>query len=398
MNILVTAPTYLPSLDGVAVAVSSQCLMFAALGHQVTVFTQRRAESPADAIDDTIRVQQFRIQGCAHPCLRLAGDLESYRNNVLAGRFDVIVVHAWACATTDALLEIWDQISARVIFCSHGSVITSPRLLWKSPHMLVGWLRYARSVVPFVLKRSAVSVFLADIDNRERFKDVAVAKRICRSRVAFIPNPVDLKLLDDIPKTFDFGLGSNCTCTVVCVGRYTKEKNQLALLRAVTELRGLGIGLVFIGPEYNDYSDALIREWRAKSKGVGGCRVIAGLSRIDTLRAIKSADILVSASKTECQPLVLLEAMAYGIPFLSTNVGCAHLLKGGRVVSSHAEMVSGLRDLVSAPKLRKRMGQAGRVQVEEHFQSLRVIDKVSELISRMSMNDPLINSDTCEAV
>jgi glycosyltransferase involved in cell wall biosynthesis len=392
VNILITTPTYLPSLDGVSIAVATQARLLANLGHEITIFSQLTSASEWERVGPEVSLCRFDLAGCAHPWVPLRGDIITYRKCVLSGSFDVIIVHAWACSTTDALLEVWPELATRIIFCSHGSVITSFKLLWKSPHMWFGWLKYSRTVVPFVLRRSAAPVFLAELDDRERFWDVALAKQLCSERLNFIPNCIDLNVMDRIPRDFDFGLDSSSTCVILCVGRFTEEKNQRSLLRAVLQLRSVGISVVFVGPEHNDYADRLLREWQASLNKSGECKIFSALSRRDTLRAIKTADILVSTSKTECQPIVILEAMAFGVPFLSTNVGCVDALKGGLVAASFSDLVDGLAKLVSDRALRHDLGSAGRSHIESTFATAVVEAQVSALVERVSADNQRVQS------
>ncbi len=387
VKILITTPHYLPSLDGVSIAVAAQARLLTTLGHEVTIFTAVTPEAQGEREGPEALLRRFDIAGCNHPWVPLRGDLENYRRSVLSSNFEVIIVHAWACATTDALLEVWPILATRLIFCSHGSVITSIKLLWKSPHMWIGWLRYHRSVFPFVLKRSAAAVFLADLDDRERFWDVDVAKKMCPERVTFIPNCIDLGVMDEIPRDFDFGLESSSSCVILCVGRFTKEKNQQALMRAVRELDLVGVSVIFVGPQQNEYADGLLSEWRSTPRPSGECKIFSALSRRDTLRAIKTADLLVSTSKTECQPLVILEAMAFGVPFVSTNVGCVDELRGGLVASSFADLVDGLAKLVSDRTLRHHMGSAGRAHIESTFTTAVVEQQLSAVVDRVGLEN-----------
>jgi hypothetical protein len=44
-----------------------------------------------------------------------------------------------------------------------------------------------------------------------------------------------------------------------------------------------------------------------------------------------------SYSLTECQPLVLVDSIFFGKPFLANNAGCISCMKGGMVFSSFFE-------------------------------------------------------------
>ena len=91
-------------------------------------------------------------------------------------------------------------------------------------------------------------------------------------------------------------------------------------------------------------------------------------------------DILLLSSISEGQPLSILEGLAAGIPYISTNVGdCGRLLCGDGendleqagiivpVMDSEA-MGNAIIQLASAPDLRRNMGEAGRKRVNRFYQ------------------------------
>ena len=93
---------------------------------------------------------------------------------------------------------------------------------------------------------------------------------------------------------------------------------------------------------------------------------------------IGKLDLLVLSSISEGQPLVLLEGMASGKPFVSTDVGsCKELLYGrddsfgqaGYVVPvmDAQGMAQKIISLAKNPLLRTRMGESGRWRIDSHY-------------------------------
>ena len=85
----------------------------------------------------------------------------------------------------------------------------------------------------------------------------------------------------------------------------------------------------------------------------------------------RSADVLAQSSYTETGPKVVSEAMANGLPIVSTKVGYAPVIiengKTGLIIPAHDE--AALRDalykILSDEQLRQNIGKAGLVRVRE---------------------------------
>ena len=82
--------------------------------------------------------------------------------------------------------------------------------------------------------------------------------------------------------------------------------------------------------------------------------------------------VLVSTSRSEARPFVLLEAMQHGVPVVATAVGdCADMLLGGRLPAAGVVVPPGDVDavvhavcaLLSAPRRASVLGDAGRARV-----------------------------------
>src|SRR5690606_6234679 len=92
--------------------------------------------------------------------------------------------------------------------------------------------------------------------------------------------------------------------------------------------------LVMFGQEETPYLDELRK--LAAELGLGREAVIfrSGVAGEDLLAEYTRAKLVLFGSYTECQPLVLLDAMATGTPFVSKNTGCIAQLAGGMPVST----------------------------------------------------------------
>ena len=130
-----------------------------------------------------------------------------------------------------------------------------------------------------------------------------------RLPMACIPNGVAPAVLPRQP-----GRGAP---TLLCVARFTPQKNHRALLSAFARLRRTHprarLQLVGTGPD-----EPAIRR-RADRMGVSGIEFLGPRDDVPALMA--AADLLVLSSSFEGLPLVVLEAMAAGLPVVATRIG-----------------------------------------------------------------------------
>jgi glycosyltransferase involved in cell wall biosynthesis len=85
-------------------------------------------------------------------------------------------------------------------------------------------------------------------------------------------------------------------------------------------------------------------------------------TREEVAGAMRDADLLVLPSIAEATPLVLLEAMSHGLPWIvSDTCESASDLAGGRIVA-HGRFAAAIAELLADPRERARLGAAGRSQ------------------------------------
>ena len=110
-------------------------------------------------------------------------------------------------------------------------------------------------------------------------------------------------------------------------------------------------------------------------------------SRKDVDRILSAMDVFVLSSRTvECFPIAVLEAMAAGLPTVSTDVGGVHemLIDGvtGFLVphSDPRQLANRILQLFSDPDLARRMGRAARSKVKSEFDLRRTVPAAEEAI------------------
>jgi glycosyltransferase involved in cell wall biosynthesis len=136
-------------------------------------------------------------------------------------------------------------------------------------------------------------------------------------------------------------------------------------VRIILSLVGIKFGY------FADLKKCLRKIERLKDRNVICCN----LDRKDLIQAFLAADLFVFASNIEYSPLVLYEACAAGLPFLSISVGNAHEIStwtsGGEVIPVEASqdgmvrvssdvLASNIERLLGDPERLLEIGQAGR--------------------------------------
>ena len=114
-------------------------------------------------------------------------------------------------------------------------------------------------------------------------------------------------------------------------------------------------------------------------------RVLGPCSHDRALEILAESDIQVLPSYIEGFPIVVLEAMAAGLPLLATSVGAVpdvirDGIDGFVIPPRDTETLSErLGQLAADPALRERMGQSARQRVEAHYAEAVVFGELGEL-------------------
>lgn len=118
---------------------------------------------------------------------------------------------------------------------------------------------------------------------------------------------------DAAREVLGIGLGEFC---VGWIGRLSHEKGADVMLSALAQpaLRGVTLAIVGDGPERAQL------EQQAETLGIAK-RIHWCGARREARRLLRAFDCVVLSSRTEGTPMVLLEAMAAGVPIIATRVG-----------------------------------------------------------------------------
>jgi glycosyltransferase involved in cell wall biosynthesis len=163
------------------------------------------------------------------------------------------------------------------------------------------------------------------------------------------------------------------------------KKGISVLLQAMALLQARGIR-----PELRIAGSGYSRsplERKAVELGLERCRFLGFVE--DSVAFYQSLDVFVLASLSEGMPLTNLEAMASGLPVVTTDVGGAAeaVVDGvtGLVVppGDPAALATALEALVADRPLARRLGETGRQRVGEHFSTESMFRSLSAVYTEL---------------
>lgn len=196
-----------------------------------------------------------------------------------------------------------------------------------------------------------------------------------RAHVGVISNGVDVARFLPRPASVRAG-----PLVIGAVGRLFAIKNHAMLVRAVHALTSEGLDvelrLAGDGPE----RDALVELVRGL-----GARVVFVGALPDVAHFLRELDVFVLSSDDEASPNALLEAMATGLPCVSSDVGGAReVLDGGRVgllvpPRDVAALAAAIRRITSDPSLARALGAHARAHAVARYAEERMFDAYAAL-------------------
>ncbi len=222
-------------------------------------------------------------------------------------------------------------------------------------------------------------------------KFVACISHFCRSQAMAFSDERDWTKLHIVhcgidPLRYQGKTTARSGNQLLFVGRLAGVKGVPLLLGALPELAGdfPDLRLVLIG----DGPDRAELEHRAERLGISEMVTFAGYkSQTEVAKALMESDALVLPSFAEGVPVVLMEAMAAGLPVISTRIaGIPELVEDGvsgllTPPGDGLSLSSALRQILTDANLRNDMGLAGHAKVVREFDIGKESEWLLEILS-----------------
>ncbi|MFB0533861.1 MAG: glycosyltransferase [Anaerolineae bacterium] len=355
MNILHLYKDYYPVLGGIENHIKVLAEAQGAAGHQVTVLVCNPGlRTCVEAINGVEVIKAGRLTTAASMPLSLAQPLALARL-----RPDIVHVHS---PYPLGELSNWLLGHARATVVTYHSDVVRQR----------GWLRLYGPLLRRVL-RAADRI----IATSPRYIETSPWLNPVREKCVVVPLGVDIDRFALPPAP------SEALPTLLFVGHLRYYKGLDDLLRALVQVPEAHFNVVGQGP--------MRRPWEALGRELGVA------DRVHFMGEVKDADlprlyhqahlfVLPANARAEAFGTVLLEAMAAGLPCITTEVGTGTSwvvqdgVTGLVVPPRNPEALAGaIRQLLTDPDTRWRMGQRGQQRARQEFSQQRMVQGVMDL-------------------
>jgi glycosyltransferase involved in cell wall biosynthesis len=385
MKILVSSFTYPPQTSGVSEIARAQACGLAARGHELVVACDFDPKRTPEHAGENVALRQFNVTGCFDPKSSYSGDIAAYQEFIASTPFDIILCNCWQNWATDLAVPVFGRTRARKVIVTQGlnAQIWQPqrRFPWGLRRWFWGWPYVWR--LPRVMDRFDQIVFLSQRQDFGRFFDHWLARKTGRRHVSIIPNGIHLAALREARKDFRERYGVRTKHMILTVANYCERKNQIATLKAFLQARRADATLVFIGSEFNDYSEKVRSLLSQARNRAGEVLLLQHVPKADVNSAYHAADLFLLTAREETQPLAILDAMACAVPFVSTDTGCVSEFPGGLVLNHRAATAAAINRLLDQPEERHRLGEEGRAAAESKYDWNQVVLQCEQLFQRL---------------
>lgn len=185
------------------------------------------------------------------------------------------------------------------------------------------------------------------------------------ARTWLLPNAVDPRFYDICPEP-------QAVPHILFVGSIDERKNPLALLRACEPMLRSGDCTLTLAGQYNP-NHPYVHEVLAFAESIPGVEMLGFIDREKLATLFQRSTLLVLPTYEDNCPMVVLEAMAAGLPVAASRVGgvpdlISHDLNG-LMFDPHdpADIISCIQKLVRDPITRTRLATQARITADNRF-------------------------------
>jgi len=214
-----------------------------------------------------------------------------------------------------------------------------------------------------------------------------------RLDVVVVPNSVDLSIAEAVDNgTHDIKRENGL---VLYMGWLCERKGLLDALRAVPLARQQvpELHFVFAGKVEPGYREAMIEQACEAAQAQGGVSFPGLVTGNEKVALLSQAAIFILPSYHENLPVAILEAMAMGLPVITTPIaGVPELIEDGRggflvQPGDHVALANRIVRLARDPALRWAMGQDNMARVRREYLPQVFASRIANVYDRLLQRD-----------
>lgn len=428
MKLLFCVQFYFPSIGGVQEVVRQLAERLAAKGHDVTVATASH-DGRNFAQFNSVSVRQFSVSG--NRVQGMVGEVDAYRQFLVDSDFDLVFFYAAQQWAFDAAWEVMDCIKGKKVLvpCGYSALHVPtysqyfselPGILRKFDHLVYHALSYrdyvfgaehgltAASLIPngaddvefdgsadrssrrrlAIADESLIVMTVGTLNGMKGHQELAEAFRLMQmpgkhATLVLNGNPQPAIQMPRSAKGLFAALCGNARSNGWAHTGRVVIKRILAALGVKADLRA----------ELERLSHVIGQESDGEKRVI-----LCDLPRAELVKMYLEADLFVLASRVEYSPLVLFEACAAGLPFLSAPAGNADEITawtgGGEIYAAGINAKGFARTdpvllskhmaaLLGDPARRKVLGDAGREACRRRFNWNALASEYEALFGRL---------------
>ena len=379
MKIIITVSTYYPQSDGVQNVTQYLAEGVARAGHEVVVLTELKENLKKKEKINGVQVIRFNVH--TYHGIHV-GDKREYIKFVkeMSSSADALINVCLQTATTDLLLKELKDIPCKKILYMHGM----HEFGWKRVyiknfldlgHKLWGefrwfWLYWGQKKK---IENYDLVIHLHEFD---KAIDFFRKHYTCENTVIY--NAAENIFFEEKRRITDERYA-------ICVSRFDDNKNQKMLLEAYEKSSASrnGLKLILIGNEQNDYSRKLEKYIAENKELQQNVKILYAVSRKDIVEYVANSLFFIMSSKHEAFSMAIVEAMAAGIPFISTDVGVAKYLPGGAIAKDVSEMAFWIDLMFHESNIAELYGRAAQKYAIQNLTRNAVIKKFLDKVMQV---------------
>ena len=283
-----------------------------------------------------------------------------------------------------ALQQVASGRKPPVVIRGHGNPLSIKRV--SGNH--VGWGdRLGRKLQLAGMRRADAITAVSKFQARELGKDLSLPE----DAIHVIPNPISPALLQ---QALEQPRVEPANPVVLYTGRIELNKGSLELLRSIDRVASKfpEVEYVMAGGRHNSIDDRSLEGALGRNGTRNHVRLLGHVPWQQLADCYRRAGVFVMPSYYETFGISVIEAMAFGLPVVATNVGglpevVEDGITGILVPPGDSEaLAAAIMRLLRDPQLSARLGQAGRERVQFEFTIDRIVSQTLDVYQSVIRN------------